>query len=207
MKQRLNTEGFTLIELLLAMTVFTAVMVIATAGFIGMNRTFTRGMVRKSLSESVQQLNQDVTRSIRAQGQNANATLCGSDESVSCKLEDTGWSAVCLGEVRYLWQSDNTGMVKDGGNCLERATNGQKTAIFDDRFKVSRFNVEKVDGKAGLFRAYGTFTTSNTDALEFNADGTASCKGSAVNAAVGTCAVENFSFIVSARQSVDEEEL
>ena len=34
-----NSEGFTLIELMLAMTIFSAVMVVATVGFIGMNRT------------------------------------------------------------------------------------------------------------------------------------------------------------------------
>ena len=37
-----NSEGFTLIELMLAMTIFSAVMVVATVGFIGMNRTFNR---------------------------------------------------------------------------------------------------------------------------------------------------------------------
>ena len=68
MNKILNSKGFTLIELMLAMALFTTVLVITTVGFIGINRTFSKGLVRKQLSESVQRTTEDITRTLRAEG-------------------------------------------------------------------------------------------------------------------------------------------
>lgn len=199
-----NNHGFTLLELLMAMTLFSAVMVIATAGFIAMNRTFTRGVIKKEISESAQALNEDITRTIRIQGKNSNALNCNSGDT-GCP-SSTGWSAVCLGSVRYIWQSADNGMYKDSKTCNESVDNN-KLVVFSDRFRVRAFTVNKVSGKEGLFSVRGVVTTLNEDALTTPSGSSPfdiTCKGTAQSSAVNTCAVEKFEFVINAQQSAVE---
>lgn len=194
--RKMNTKGFTLVELLLAMTLFSTVMVITTAGFIGMNRSFTRGVVRKELSEAAQNLNDDVSRAVRSQGVTDTVTQC--DRSAPCAAE---WAAVCLGHVRFYWQPGQTDLFRDGGDCAE-AIPDDRVSVLGNRYRVRAFEIS--EPQSGLFRVQGVLTTNVGDnLLTVPAGGdvfTTRCVGSAQNAAVATCAVEQFDFIVSARQ-------
>lgn len=198
----MNRRAFTLVELLLAMTLFTSVMVIATVGFIAMNRSFTRGVIRKELSEAAQSLNEEVTRTIRAQGRNATARNCPNDENCPSA---TGWSAVCIGQVRLLWQKNATGIYKDSsGIPCDGAIPEDKKLIFSDRYKVQAFSVTSI--REGLFRVQGLVSTNTPDALTTPLSPLdITCKGSAQSSAVSTCSVERFDFVTSVRQSGGEE--
>ena len=93
-----DIKGFTLVELMLAMTVFSTVMVIATVGFIGMSRTFNRGLIRKDLSEYSQSATEDITRTIRGLGSTANFTNCNAGEPACPGSGDD--MAICFGTFR-----------------------------------------------------------------------------------------------------------
>ncbi len=202
---RLNRDqnGFTLVELLLAMTIFTTVMVISTAGFIAMNRSFTRGTVRKQLSEAVQRTTEDITRTLRNMPQNA----------VAKSEERDGMNLLCLAGARYFWPTgtEATGLYRDTNGCEDQTKD--RVELVDDRYRVVDLKVATVktadttveDQLSGaLFQVSGTFTTADTDALH-DADKAkfARCKGGALSSAVRTCAVEHFSFIINARGSLE----
>ncbi len=198
-----NQRGFTLVELLLAMTLFTTVMVISTAGFIAMNRSFTRGTVRRQLSEGVQRTTEDITRMIRTIPQNATAFSCTSGKS-DC-ADGTGYQVLCLAGGRYFW--GETGLYRDVAACTDSLNVGQAQELLDTRYRVMRLkitplktaNSEQVLSGA-LFQVAGTFTTADQEALNNSNDPeTVRCKGSVLSSAVRTCAVERFQTILNAR--------
>lgn len=210
MIKKLNTQGFTLIELMLAMTIFSAVMVIATVGFIGMNRTFNRGLIRKELSESSQGVAEDVTRVIRNLGVNVSAQNCSSGDA-DCVPD---WSSVCIGSTRYSWRavSDEGGLFKDQITSCDGPITDKKN-IMSDRYVVRDFKIEKIMRTVSssttpfsdsLFRISGVFTTADDSALSLGDPlafdpSAVRCLGTSRVATVRTCAVERFNFVINAR--------
>lgn len=200
-----NRAGFTLIELLLAMTLFTTVMVVATVGFIAMNRGFNRGLIRKQLSEAVQSVNEDITRSVRAEGaKTINAVNCSGTSGGSCP--PNGWEAICLGRTRYVWKSAETGLYKDLGPCSASVNINNSTLVLSERFSVKKFTLTTVNlpseitnEASGIVRVQGLFTTNTPSALTTDQSGDPICKGSAENSAVNSCATESFNFLITAR--------
>ena len=187
----LTNSGFTLIEILLAMALFTTVMLVSTLGFIGINRTYTRGMVRKQLSESVQTITDDLTRSLRAQSTKTDPDSC----KEGCV--PNGWSVLSFSNACYMWKVDDPsgGLYKAQKSCRpESADPSNRTGLLDERFMVHDLTVTSVSGGQGLFRVSGTFTTTDADAL---VDDHSSCRGTSQSPGVSTCAVENFNFIVT----------
>lgn len=200
MNKSVNQKGFTLIELMLAMTLFISVMMVATVGFIGINRTFSKGMVRKQLSESVQRVTEDMTRSIRYNG---NSQLTKSVVAVS-EAESLCTSSVC-----YVWPIGTAGA--DGPGGLYRvpiglistyATSGTK--ILDERFVVDYLGVSPVADRGDLSRVKGMFRLRNRQAFIFFEDENrlpekekTVCKGTAQEGASQNCALEKFNFVVS----------
>lgn len=202
-----NQRGFTLVELLLSMTLFTTVMVICTAGFIAMNRSFTRGTVRKQLSEAVQRTTEDITRTLRTMPQN----------TVAQAQKQGDWAVLCLAGGRYFWPTaaEATGLYRDTSSCTDSvSTSKNKIELVDARYHVAALKVDSIkmadaaitDQLSGaLFRVSGTFTTSDSDALQTSDPSDPSklrCKGSVLSSAVRTCAVEHFSFIINARGAI-----
>jgi prepilin-type N-terminal cleavage/methylation domain-containing protein len=202
-----NSGGFTLVELLLAMTLFSSVMVVATVGFIGMNRAFTRGTIKKQLSESVQLVTDEASRSIRQGSVLTEPLSCSESDSPTKQNCPSGWSALCFASnVRFFWKSvgDDTtsnSLYKDTSNDCSKAPNVATAArLMGPRFRMLQLVAEPV-GAAGLVRLKGVATTVDRAALTelVNNDPTSvQCQGSA-NAASRTCAVESFSFIVGGR--------
>jgi prepilin-type N-terminal cleavage/methylation domain-containing protein len=202
-----KAEGFTLIELTLAMALFSAVLVVATAGFIGMNRTYSRGIIKKELSQSIQSVTEDLTRSVRSSG---------ATES-NCDSMPNNLNGFTLGNVRYLWGS--AGLFRDTATCSDPQS-GDARRLLDDRYTVELLSTDTLAD--GLYKVQGVFRTTNAEAFTVSVrqgDGssvnkpldqaiasndsydkqTIACRGTAETAAVRTCAVENFSFIVNSR--------
>lgn len=194
MKQ-LNQNGFTLVELMLATSIFTLVMIIATTGFIAINRTFTRGLIRKQLAENIQQVTADVTSIIRTHNQSGGVVTCSATSGGSCP---SGWNALCFSGARYIWK-DSGGMYKDYKKCNDPDFS-TKTELVDARFKVQNLSVSS--SSDNLFNIHGVISTSDPEALSQNPvtdPDTLSCKGSAESAAVRTCALQKFDFLVNSR--------
>lgn len=194
--KKTNQSGFTLIELMLAMTLFISVMIVATVGFVGINRTFSKGLVRKQLSETVQRLTEDMTTTINNEG--------GLD-STNSKSEN---GKVCSQLTCYVWtpyQTDDEGSpglykVALGDVDVAGQPDTKKVTIADERYKVDKFSVVSIGG--GLYRVTGIIRTKDLDAFEiadplnYPANGEIFCKGSAQDGASQNCALEKFSFVV-----------
>ncbi len=211
MSKNVSEEGFTLIELLLAMTLFSVILVVSTLGFVGINRTYTRGAIRKQLSESVQRLNQDITTTVR-NPQAANPAVCKSDVvTANCP---NGWEAICLSGARYSWKKlDDTagGLFKDAKACGDAVDTATATKIVDTRYIVEHLAVTSLTNR--LYNTQGIIRTADSTALtttdnDGSIDRTPTdywknvrCKGSSAGGVVQTCAVESFNFVINSQGS------
>lgn len=195
-------QGFTLTELMLAMVLFSAVLVISTVGFIGMNRTFNRGVIKKQLSEGVQMTSEDITRTLRTQPADRLPTVCsqveGGDE---CPVVE-GWHTMTFASVCYLWPvaDDAGGLFKRSGSCTD---DDKKEQVLDQKYKVRELRISPIDmvTNRALYSVSGVFTTMSSDAIHFPSEEDPSwrCKGTAEHPDVATCAVEAFNIIISPR--------
>ncbi len=188
-----NEDGFTLIELLLAMTIFSVILMIATVGFIGMNRTFTKALIRKELSEATQSFNEDFTRALRAMPQTAtiNSEIC----TENC---GNGNNKVTLGGVCYFWRTaDNAGgLVSDTQCATDSPVN--PFVVVESRYILQTLAITEVDND--LYRIKGVLRTNNQDAFISLDEDPVVCLGSTVSTLAQTCSVENFEFVVSRRE-------
>lgn len=207
LRQTVNQKGFTLVELILAMSLFATIMVISTAGFIAMNRSFTRGTVRKQLSEAVQRTTEDITRTLRSMPQSkTNSKFCNL-ESLSCP-RSKDWNLICFSGARYFWPTDtNAGsLYRDSKPCSDSIATGVAEQLVDDRYQVLNLEVKPVTSsqEVSLFSVAGVFRT--LDKAAFNIENPTKeqlkslrCKGGALSSAVRTCAIEHFQFTINAR--------
>lgn len=191
----MNKKGFTLIELMLAMTVFTLMMLVATAGFVAMNRVFIRSGIAKELSESSQDVAEDITKAIRQAEENART--CPASPPAS-DYEGT----LIIGSTAYAWnRTGGGGMWRGPANCSVFSTE-----VVPSRYKVRAFEVTPIDTTEGFYRIRGVITTSEDTAINFPAatsnwfeDPNVSCKGTSEVPSAQNCAVEKFNFVVSGR--------
>lgn len=202
MRKKLNKKGFTLIELMLAMAISASVLVIATIGFVAINRTFSRGTVRRQLSEGVQRMTEDVTRSVRRAPSASLATSCAPANNTDCP-PDNNWAALCLAGSRYLWKntSGSAGMYVDNKDCGDTVVDADTQELISDNFLVEAFEVTPLN-IANLYSVRGVIRTLDDAAFRFPNDGNPfniTCRGSAENTAVRRCAIENFEFVVNAK--------
>lgn len=183
-------NGFTLTELLLAMAIFSMVMMIATVGFIGMNRMYLRGTTRQQLSESARLVGEDITKTIRASG----------DVAIGqCQNPIMGYSDVRVGSVSYLWKQEG-GLWKGNVNC----DTASLREILGSAYTVRSLTITKLPAEGSLYSLEGVFTMGSDAGLHMPGDEEgwyeeAKCKGSAESPAAQSCALERFRFVVNGR--------
>lgn len=202
-----SSEGFTLVELMLAMTVFIAITMLFTAGFIAINRTFARTVIRKQLAESVQVINENITNALRQGNVSTAPVPCSSGDS-SCsspsgEMDLQEWSVLCVGDTRFYWSEAVGSMYVDRQNCEDDDLNAADArALLDERFVVDAFSITPMPvGSARLYSVAGVVRTINRDAFTFDEDDLfqTTCRGSSQSPFAQTCAIEKFSFIVNAQ--------
>ncbi len=88
--KKLNSKGYTLIELMLAMGLFSVILVVSTIGFIGINRTYTRGVIKKQLSESIQKLSSDIETTLQIEPSSPVVFCSGADGPPNCTTQEPG---------------------------------------------------------------------------------------------------------------------
>lgn len=195
MSSSINKEGFTLVELMLAMSLFITVMIVATVGFVGINRTFSKGLVRKNLSEGLQRSVEDITRSVR---------VYGSDFSKST-VENTNVATYCVeGSLCYVWEeydsnNDNRkgGLYRVNGE-FDPNTYRDGEELLDERFVVDKLVIDPIPNESGLVRISGVIRTNESDAYNIDKNDLTNtiCKGSAQEGASQNCALEKFNTVV-----------
>lgn len=195
-----NTKGFTLVELVLAMALFISILIATTAAFIGINRTYSKGVIRKQLSEAVQRTVEDITKTLRESG---------SLGPVSAT--DTSNYAIC-DDVCYVWKkedgSDNKRLLRTVTNKPADLSNAYEIA--DDRYTVDFIKIEELDSETRLYRISGVMRTAdNKNAFEFTTDyldyilsqdpSKIRCKGTTEADSVRGCNLEKFDFVVNTK--------
>lgn len=193
MRRNFNIQGFTLTELMLAMVLFSTVLVVSTVGFIGMNRTFSRGTIKRQLSQDIQATTADITRTLRSEPVGGVEPRYCSGEN--CSPED--WQTLAFSSVCYLWPvataSDRGGLYKQPGACDPTA---EMTKIVSSRYMVRSMEVYSIDPE--IYRFSGIFSTLVDDAIRFDDQGkVVSCKGTAESPDVVSCAVQKFEFSIN----------
>lgn len=215
MIRQLDKKGFTLVELMLAMGLFSVILVVSTAGFIGINRTYTRGVIRKQLSESVQKISGDVSTLLQIQP-SGTSSFCSEVEHPPTypKCSTQPYNVLCFSGSRYYWPSHVSGeggLYRDSNPC-NFETFDREIEIVDPRYVVEKFTITPLTNE--LFQVKGIIHTANLGALttsdndgnyvqqridgNFDAYKT-KCKGSSAGSVVQTCAVEKFDFIINSR--------
>jgi len=192
MSSSINKNGFTLVELMLAMSLFITVMIVATVGFVGINRTFSKGLVRKNLSEGLQRSIEDISRTVRVHGQ--------LDEKTQA---DSSVLGLCSETQCYLWQSYVQGADRIGGlykiqGGFDVSKFGSGEELLDERFVVDRLDIDILASSPDLVRISGVIRT-NEDSAYTIVDGKPDetvCKGSAEEGASQNCALEKFNTVV-----------
>ena len=216
MRFKLNNNGFTLVELMLAMGLFSVILIVSTAGFIGINRVYTRGIVKKQLSESVQKIGTDATSVVRIEPSTTVQYCDEADGQPSCP--SSAVNAVCFAGARYYWPSlldpNDGGMYKDNESCNSDTFN-RDFELVDSRYTVEDFQIVQLTN--GLFQIKGVIHTRDLGALTINGNSDdyqasratpgydpykTKCKGSAAGSVVQTCAVESFDFVVNSRGNI-----
>lgn len=199
---RLSDRGFTLIELMLAMAIFSTVMVVTTAGFIGINRTYTRGTIKKELAEAAQRATVKATTVLRSNQQSGNFP----------KTSNAQWEILCSSGARFYWSSvavDAKGMYVDTKPCSDPIVTSDGVQIVDSRYKVEDFDIKAVSGVQDVYEVSGIIRTPDEAAFTVGSGNDSlpspyspedmRCKGSSAGLIVTTCAIEKFNTLVNAR--------
>jgi len=104
-------SGFTMVELLIAMAFFSFLLMTVTVGFVQINRSFTKGVIVKTIQENGRVLIEDISRGIRS----SNRSAISYSNDFPFRLNING---VC-----YIWNQNTstTGYVRSD----ERFSNGE----------------------------------------------------------------------------------
>lgn len=210
MNSSVNKKGFTLVELMLAMAIFISVLMIFTFGFIGISRTFSRGILRKQLSESVQITTDNLTKAIRAGNVNSLPIHCN-DSTPECadQISPSGWQAVCFGADRFFWNPNIGGLYHGNSSCDTDIQTDEARQVVDTKFRVDALEINALNNTSSakatsLFEVRGVIRTKDNAAFSFDTEIPADpyktkCRGTTESNTVRSCAIENFSFIVNSR--------
>lgn len=199
-----DQSGFTLLELMLAMSLFLTVLMLTTSGFIALNRTYTRGTVRRQLSEAVQTSTESLTKALRSAPANSTAVTLCSTAVPNCTPQDAS-NALSFNSACYFWnnsanQALRGGLYVSSNKCEAGSDLSTKARLLaDKRYLVQKLTINPVSGNNGLWQIDGIIRT--VDDNSFNNPGLdeVRCKGSTQSAFVQVCAVESFKFIVNNR--------
>lgn len=91
-----KSAGFTIIELLLATAIFSAVIVVALASFLGVSRLFYKGVTTTQTQQTARHILDVVSSDIQS-----------ASTPVQVKSTTDGRSYTCIGSARYIYKLNN----------------------------------------------------------------------------------------------------
>lgn len=157
--QQKRTDGFTIIELLLATAVFSAVILVALSGFLGVGRIFYKGITITQTDQTTSDILKRVTDDIHA-----------SDTFVSKTDASSGRSYLCLGNIRYTFIlhkqlvspdfDSNFGLLRDRlpgnsgcGNPFDdpKVPLYQPTELLSTNMRLNTFDITKLAVPGSIF--------------------------------------------------------
>lgn len=99
-----NQRGFTIIELLIATTVFSVILLVASAAVIQVGRIYYKGVTMAKTQEITRSLGEEVTRSLQFEKRTNFKCIEVNEAGVTTCKKDTG--AYCVGLTRYTFATD-----------------------------------------------------------------------------------------------------
>lgn len=141
-----NQKGFTIIELLIATTVFSLVLLVASAAVVQIGKMYYKGLISSRT--------QDVTRSVI---EDASRDLQFSNsKGFSVGAPDGDKKVYCLGDHRYTYDlgkqvaSGVHGLVQDtsGDSCVPGDMSSTTTAkeLLGENMRLTKFDISSLDG-------------------------------------------------------------
>ncbi len=96
MAYRLNKSGFTIVELMISISVFSVVIILASAAIITVGRQYQFGVSKTRLLDASRELNQKISQDI---------AYSGGDKRDVTFSSIPGYSGFCIGNNRYTWKT------------------------------------------------------------------------------------------------------
>jgi prepilin-type N-terminal cleavage/methylation domain-containing protein len=169
-------NGFTIIELLLAMAFFSFILMLVVAGFIQINRSYTRGLTVKQVQNSARSVIDEISSAIR-DAEPGDVLPASSATNPPFRL--------CIGGIRYAWNQANasnnalttdafsdTGArislarTNDGAPCnnpIQQQPSGAETVtLLDDTLALQYLNVSRI-GTTNSFKISLVLSTANSN--------------------------------------------
>lgn len=208
--RRLNKKGYTLIELMISISFFSLLLLMIIYGFVQINRSYTRGIVIKTIQESSRDVIEDISNTIRT---STNVSF------ISPSYPTVGQSTryrLCLDGVRYAWNQQNESkttlevsderyitnetfsMVRmfDNGSCTDNIDKRYAEEVLDNRAMIQHFEVKPVAGTNNSYRLVLTVSTKGTADLLKTYGVNATCD---VKVGDQFCDVAKFNTVVTSR--------
>lgn len=131
-----RTDGFTLVELLLAMAFFSFILTFVVAGFVQINRAYTKGITVRRVQEGARAVMEDLTRAMRTAGSVTNSSA-------------TPPYRICFGNTRIGWnQYDGSGLESTetlGGEQINYVKTFDGNTTCDAPFSPTQDNTSPLD--------------------------------------------------------------
>ena len=130
-----NQQGFTILELLIASTVFSVILLVATAGIIQIGNLYYKGITASKTQETARAIMEEVSRTAQfSKGSVVFGHNFGDDSSVK---------QICVGDRRYTYEVDKK-VTRDGAEVGLRAETKNK----DEPCPESTVSGEQLLGEA-----------------------------------------------------------
>lgn len=207
-------KGFTLVELMVATTVFSFVLLIATATTIQIGKLYYKGLIQTATQETVRLVSDDITRSF----QFANGTKIPGTNNASQQQ-------FCIGDTRYTYQINQqvvggalglrTEQMSGAFNCATAPSNSPQELLAEN-MRLLYFDVSPVGTSGKTFQisvrmAYGDndlltiYQPDGFTTVDVSGDGTfnntdvqqATCRTNIAGS--GFCAVSQLDNVVKKR--------
>lgn len=167
-------EGFTIIELLLAMAVFSFVLMITVAGFVQVNRSYTKGINVRRAQDSARTIVEQIAREIRI---SEDVTFNGPARTL------------CIGgNIQYSWSLANSGSGFQGapGTRLVRRSDGPcgSGTTITEMLTPNTYPINvNVDSSGSLHKVTLGIVVESDDNIESGMDFSANCSTNSADTA------------------------
>lgn len=151
----IQQDGFTIVELVIAMTVFSAILLLVTAGLIDVMKIYRNGVARRSTQQAARVAMEDIVRTAREAYEVVTpATPAGS-----------GSDTICLtlkgSKVGYYIYADELYRLQESESSTDCATTGGVKVASVGGSKASDLTVTKSVGSIPTLEVSLTFTDNN----------------------------------------------
>ena len=156
--KRLDKTGFTIVELMIATLVFSVVLLVLTAGVIGISKSFYKGFVTSKTQETARSIVDEIGQAIQFSGGNINTHVTNSDVASGYCINSRLYSyvlykPVSAGNHRLIsspYSCNNGAITALSGAGMNSGTAGYRE-LLGANMRVAKFIVAEVPSNPNLY--------------------------------------------------------